>query len=1074
MAESTSDPVEALLTGVIELPDNEQPAALRAVCTDHPRLADDLRSRYATYVRLQHATPADVAPISGRRFGEFELQRELGRGGMGIVYLARQRRAGGERLVALKIIRDRGLLSDRAHERFRREAAASFRLDDPGLCPVFDAGDVDGTPWLAMRYVPGRTLAEHIADARTSGTLALPAADSESNASDSGTASGTRVTTGGDRFAGVLALGESLARSLHAAHEAGFVHRDVKPSNVMVTPEGQPVLLDFGLVHETSNDSSLTMTGETLGTPAYMAPEQIDGNGPVDRTTDVYSLAATVFEAIALEPPFQGRTREELFRNILHQPPADLRRLVPGIPPDLQTVLATALARDPGQRYATALEFALELARVRQHKPILARPPGIARRVRLWSARNRVAAALMAALTVALIAVVGVAIDARQQRNRAAASLQSARLAVAELIRVQEEDLAGVPWLESQRRELQHRARQFLQEFLRDHADVPELASDHAEATILAAQLELALGNATGAANLRDEAAAALERAAAAGETDRAIAGALARLGGSLAIRIGDNEAAAREFETAAEHFLAAPRTARTTEAAIDALQSAAAAFENGNDRERAFAAVDRAANLAVNDLAADDPALTDDVMRAHAAALTRRARLLNEASDNATADADCESATRLLRALLERRPHDRHTVAGLANALTVHVRAHRLLGRGPEQRQALAEAEELWQKLATAFPQTPSYRRNLANIALERAPLLAIDGAPDEALAALERARSALEDLVEEDPEAVVLRRLLCNAFIRLGQHHYADAAQSIPYYRQALAHARTLASSHPDEAEHHFFAAQSALCLGGALAKLDDPDALAMLVLGRSHAETMRDLRPDDHRPRVMFSNAAHAEGLERAERGEDAAALALMRTALTGAVANADQSRNDLRRLFDALLHGVRLALFVEAASPDEAPQTWAELAALWDARPEAARDRLLRFGAAEPELCILERGRHVAAARAGDRAARVALASNLERLRSCVGIAPKAAMMRLEIVATQVELIAGEGASREDRDRWQRELVATVTDWPTTDRLIAMDRRRLDHIVERLSNVDLPVAIRARLRALCDGK
>ena len=256
-----ADPVERLLSEVVDLPADEQDDALSALCARHPDLAARLRERFARYRRLLRVLPEEP-PQAGRRFGEFELMRELGRGGMGVVYLARQRRAGQDRLVALKLLRDRGPLTDRARERLRREAAAAFRLDDPGLCPVFDAGECDGVPWLAMRYVAGRTLAAYLADARRDGALALPAA--EPRRGDDSQSSTATATTAQLRHAPVLAIGEALARSLHVAHEAGFVHRDVKPGNVMITPEGLPVLLDFGLVREDGGEQTLTATGGAL------------------------------------------------------------------------------------------------------------------------------------------------------------------------------------------------------------------------------------------------------------------------------------------------------------------------------------------------------------------------------------------------------------------------------------------------------------------------------------------------------------------------------------------------------------------------------------------------------------------------------------------------------------------------------------------------------------------------------------------------------------------------------------------------------------------------------------------
>jgi hypothetical protein len=264
----------------------------------------------------------------------------------------------------------------RARERFLREVQAISLLDHPNICPVHDAGDIDGVPYLAMRYVEGETLAERIARQRATG--ATPDVDE------------------------VLSIGECIARALHAAHEKGLVHRDVKPDNVMLETGGQALLLDFGLAQlEDGVAPRLTRPGDQVGTPAYMAPEQIAGQ-PSDRRTDVYALGATLYEALTGRLPHEAPTREALYRRILGADVSHAGRHNRSVPPELDIVLSTAMDREPGRRYATAGELADDLRRVRERRPIRARPPALLLRARRWTQRNPAVASMgMATVLVA-------------------------------------------------------------------------------------------------------------------------------------------------------------------------------------------------------------------------------------------------------------------------------------------------------------------------------------------------------------------------------------------------------------------------------------------------------------------------------------------------------------------------------------------------------------------------------------------------------------------------------------------------------------------------------------------------
>ncbi len=336
------------------------------------------------------------------RIGDYELVRELGRGGQGIVYLARD--TALNRDVALKVLRAGSDLSAGALARFRREAEITAGLDHPGICTVFDAGTHQGFAFIAMRYVDGEPLSVRC-----------------------------RAETPPDA-AGIddaLRVVQEAARALHAAHDAGVIHRDVKPANILITADGRPVLTDFGLASIEGEGLTLTRTGDLLGTPAYMSPEQIAlERNRVDRRTDVYSLGVTLFECLTACRPFEAPTREGTYHAILTEPtPAPARRN-PLVPRDVEVILETAMEKDPERRYQTAAAFADDLGRALRREPIAARPIGRIVRVSRWAQRNP---ALAAATVVTIIAItvigIGVTTQNRQLRDLNEKALNSASVA---------------------------------------------------------------------------------------------------------------------------------------------------------------------------------------------------------------------------------------------------------------------------------------------------------------------------------------------------------------------------------------------------------------------------------------------------------------------------------------------------------------------------------------------------------------------------------------------------------------------------------------------------------------------
>ena len=374
-----TDRVEDLLDLFLDARLRGSAADIESLIAAHPGLEAVERDRLRRLAGLVGAERSAPAAISRERIGPYRIVREIGRGGQGTVYLAEDSRFA--RRVALKVLPDRAPDAPddpdarRSAARLKREAEVVSRLDHPGICVVHEMGSDGGERYIAMRYVEGETLARKIAASTTDRRDV-------------------------DR---ILNLVERCARALHVAHEAGVVHRDVKPGNIMVTPEGEPVILDFGLASDESHaTSALTLSGGILGTPAYLSPEQISSSGPPDRRSDVYALGVTLYECLTHERPFQAPTREQLYRRILTESTPDARRLNPSVTGDLRTVLATAMEKDVDHRYQTALDLAEELRRVREREPILARPPGIATRGARWTQRNPVLATMIAGLFLAL------------------------------------------------------------------------------------------------------------------------------------------------------------------------------------------------------------------------------------------------------------------------------------------------------------------------------------------------------------------------------------------------------------------------------------------------------------------------------------------------------------------------------------------------------------------------------------------------------------------------------------------------------------------------------------------------
>jgi serine/threonine protein kinase/tetratricopeptide (TPR) repeat protein len=416
------DPVENLIEECLARIEAEGSAVVDEVCRRHPEHAAAVR---AGLVALRGAglVDQDAEEPAPERLGDFRILQRLGGGNMGVVFLAEQTSLG--RKVALKVIRPERLFFAGSRERFRREVESVARLQHPNIAQVFLAGEENGLPYFAMEHVEGATLASALQAlagrqpdelggedlARAVGGACSPAAQ-------------PAPLFAGSWVATCLRIVQQAAQALAHAHERGVLHRDVKPSNLMLTPAGRVLLVDFGLAR-TEGSAELTATGSPMGSLAYMSPEQLEGRhkelGPA---ADIYSLGVTLYELLALRRPHDGSTTVEICRRISAGRPERLRARNRAVSVDAETVCLKAMDADPGRRYASAADFARDLDNVLAFRPIAARRAGWLQRTRRF-ARRSPAAALAIVLGCLLVLGTPSALYWNERSARAAIELEA-------------------------------------------------------------------------------------------------------------------------------------------------------------------------------------------------------------------------------------------------------------------------------------------------------------------------------------------------------------------------------------------------------------------------------------------------------------------------------------------------------------------------------------------------------------------------------------------------------------------------------------------------------------------------
>jgi serine/threonine protein kinase len=453
MSDSSSSgvhPIDALAEEFVARHRRGEKPSVDEYAAKYPQLAGDIRDLFACLLLMEDVRPApadatgpcSAAPMKpcSDQLGDYRIILEVGRGGMGVVYEAEQVSLG--RHVALKVLPAHGLMNPTFLERFRREAKAAARLHHTNIVPVFGVGEAEGLHYYAMQFIQGQGLDQVLRDLRQlrkwpgveSGDDATAAALEHSVAQGllsgqfaaipigslgeekasshmpaparlAGPRSSTGLSAGGSEaqyHRSVARVGLQIADALAYAHRQGVLHRDVKPSNLLLDQQGTVWVTDFGLAKAEGADD-LTHTGDIVGTMRFMAPERFEGRSLPQ--SDVYSLGLTLYELLTLRPAFDDSNKARLIEKVLHEPPVAPRKRDPHVPRDLETIVLKCLAKDVGGRYATAEALAEDLRRFLADRPVRARRASGAERLWRWCRRNPVVASLLAAIGILLAAV---------------------------------------------------------------------------------------------------------------------------------------------------------------------------------------------------------------------------------------------------------------------------------------------------------------------------------------------------------------------------------------------------------------------------------------------------------------------------------------------------------------------------------------------------------------------------------------------------------------------------------------------------------------------------------------------
>ena len=737
-------------------------AALRATLAGHHIRENDLRASLHTL----RATGLLEAPAIARtpfpeRVAGYRLRRQLGCGGMGVVFLAEDE---ARELVALKLVRPEQLYFERARARFRREVESARRLDHPGIAAVLDSGEEAGLPFIAQSWIPGASLDELLDRLRARAPEELTGADlsralqtslpEEARVREVRDARARGPDAEGSTFAGdweqtALRLVLQVARALEHAHARRVLHRDVKPSNIVVTPDGRAVLVDFGLAW-IPEASRLTRTGAQPGSLPYMSPEQLAGSlDEVDARADVYSLGVTLYELLTLRRPFRSQSSERVRALILAANPTLPQRLNSLVRGATQTVCLAAMDRDPRRRYPSALAFARDLEHVLAGRSIEARPPGLTLRSARWARREPLRAALLTLLVVgplswaavtqwAMLRVQAAYQSEQEARTRADRQLTLTLAGIRSLIaELADGSLSQTPQLQRTRLEAIERALEVLGELERERPD---------ERSVQAERGHLA--------RLRGDVLGDL------GRSQEARASYAAQV--LIFQRLLSGASAGERLEYQRELSLGMERGAAllcVEGSVLAALEPHAEAVEQLR-------------------LVARESPPSSGARAQLALGLVLQADLLSQAGELGAARGTVEEGLELTKALLLESPDSPDALANLARARSSRLSVLQALGRPVDTRE---EREQVVELLRRASELRPEDRRIQESLALETGRLAGVLASAGEQARALELSEAASEgvrQLARLFPEVeryseLLLERLADHALVLAQSQH-------------------------------------------------------------------------------------------------------------------------------------------------------------------------------------------------------------------------------------------------------------------------------------------------------------
>jgi serine/threonine protein kinase len=751
---------------------------------------------------------AEPAPGQPRTVGNYELLSEIGRGGMGVVYKARQK--GLNRIVALKMVLTGEHAGERERARFKAEGEAVARLQHPNIVQIYEIGEwrsSDGgapVPFFSLEFVDGGSLAQKIAGAPQPSRQAA-------------------------------ALVETLARAIDHAHQQGIVHRDLKPANVLLTARGMPKITDFGLAKQLEKESGETRTGAILGTPSYIAPEQAAGkNRDIGPAVDVYALGAILYELLTGRPPFRGETPLDTMLQVMTDEPAAPAQLCPKVPRDLETICLKCLQKDPRKRYPSAAALADDLRRFLRGEAVQARPVGTPERVWRWCRRRPLVASLLASLMLmALIGVASITVLwrqaenqrrraetlaaeaqeqralAEQQRQRAEQNYLQARKAVDDFFtRVSEEKLLQVRNLQPLRKQLLEDALKYYQDFLKQHGNDPSLRGEMAATYLRVARIQREIGSRKEAINAVQKAVELRPQLLQADPNNaaqkRQLAEALALLG-RLQGETGQSAAGLRSLEQARE--LLEPLL-RAQPDDRELAQELTICFDGMGMLHRLAGRLPdalRCYEQAAETFAKLDRAKpTGGLHRNLAGCYMNMAVLNKEMGRTAEALRLYHQARGILEAIRLQAPAAQEFQRDLAGVYNNLGGLHAQNGETAEALRWFLQAHTLFDRLARDNPSVIQYQHDLA-ASLANLGRLQLSQ-PEEALPFLRRAAEILERLFGANPDITQVQLDLSRLYNYLGDA-YLNAKQPADArlaYERGAAVASLLVKAHPDNAEY------------------------------------------------------------------------------------------------------------------------------------------------------------------------------------------------------------------------------------------------------------------------------